>query len=122
MFDKNLLLRDGTTDITSTTTGSVIDFGVGGDIRELTYLMIVQSVSGTSPTLDMVIQTSDAVGMSPLQDSFTFPQINAAGIYAITFRSPHRYRRLSWTIGGSGTPTFVNVLVGPVLAGEYSNF
>lgn len=121
MFDKNLLLRDGSADLTATTTGSAVDFGEGGDIRSLTYQAIFPAAGGTSPTCSLEIHLSDTSAFTVVRRTITFDSITTAGMYSVTFRSPYRYRRYKATIGGT-SPNFGKVLIGPVLAGEHSNF
>lgn len=119
MFDTELLLRK-TGDLTADEqAASWIDFG-GPDIQPMTYDVVVPKADGTSPTLDIIIQTSLTDGGGVL-DTFTLPQIDAIGVYRITFKSPHRWRRMYATVGGT-SPDFGLVVIGPQMGGEYTEF
>lgn len=121
MLDANLLLRDGTANLTATGQGAAVDLGDGGQVQEFTYAVVVPQAAGTSPTLDLVIETSEASGFGTIQDKFTLPQITAKGVYFITFRTPHRYIRYNATVAGT-SPNFGGVVIGPEMAGEYTEF
>ena len=71
----------------------------------------VTAVSGTSPTLDIYVQTSHN-GETFMDASFLntstplkFPQITAVGSYSLQFEYYGLYLRLRWDIGGT-TPSF----------------
>lgn len=115
MFDKNLIFRDGSTAGALSATGSqALDFGAG-DRRAITYEVIVPiAPTGTTPTLDVKIEESDDnVTFRPF---LVFPQINAEGVFHVTGKSNGRYRKMTWTLGGT-TPNFGAVTAGPVFGG-----
>ena len=67
--------------ITSTTTSpGITPTVIGGSAQ---FNIVVSNVSGTSPTMDVVVQESDNSGIS-WYDVYQFPRITAAG----SFRSP----------------------------------
>lgn len=71
-------------------------------------ILHVTSVSGTTPTLDVLVQ-SDADGSAGGETTrITFTQMGAVGSqYATPITNmTEDYWRLSYTIGGSDTPTF----------------
>ncbi len=117
MLDANLILQAQGA-ITSTTTGSEVDFG-SPDVHPLTYVVRVTSVSGTSPTLDVKIQEADTSG-GTYRDTLVAKQITAPGEYFITGKLDTRYRRAVLTLGGT-SPNF-NVGVGVDLTGRYDKF
>lgn len=124
MFDPNCALRIGTDGtITASGNGSGVDFG-GHDLLPRTYLVHVNAVSGTTPTLDVVIQESD--DNSTWRDLATVQQITAAGQYFVTAKSNARYRRAKWTVGGTtpvfGSDTPNGVEIGPVPGGRFTNW
>jgi hypothetical protein len=90
--------------LTSTATSSTITPTASGSAA---FNVIVTAVSGTNPTLDVVVQESDDSGTNWF-DTYHFPRITATGQY----RSPFipmignrvRYVR---TVGGT-TPSFTN--------------
>lgn len=89
--------------LTSTTTSSTITPAASALSHE--FNVMVTSVSGTNPTLDVVVQESDDSGTN-WYDVYHFPRINAAGQY----RSPlipltgNRVRYVQ-TVGGT-SPSF----------------
>lgn len=118
MFDIDLIFRDGSTALTAT-GNAVLDFGAG-DRMPITYEVVVPTApTGTTPTLDVKIEESD--------DNVTFrpflvlPQITAEGIYHVTGKSNARYRKMTWTLGGT-TPNFGLVVAGPVPGGLHSSY
>jgi hypothetical protein len=118
MFDSDILLRDGSTDLTATedaATGK--DFG-GPDLVPQTYQVHVpEFVAGS--TLDVKIQISD--DNATWQDYLIMPQIAAVGEYFITGKTNARYRRHHSTVAGAGAD-FGAVIIGPVPAGRDDNF
>lgn len=64
----------------------------------------VDLVSGTSPTLDVTIETS-ADGTN-WRAAGTHAQIIASGVYTVIVGSCSQYVRASWVIGGTDTPSF----------------
>jgi hypothetical protein len=69
----------------------------------------VRSVSGTNPTLDVVVQ-SDTVGFPSATSRITFSQATATTnrhqFSSVAGAITDDYWRVSYTIGGTGTPTF----------------
>ena len=65
----------------------------------------ITAVSGTSPTLDVLIEEFDpASGTYFTVD--TFPQQTGVGTVRRTVTGPHGpFLRASWTLGGTATPT-----------------
>ncbi|MBQ6520910.1 MAG: hypothetical protein IJI14_19570 [Anaerolineaceae bacterium] len=108
-FDKELMLIETTSAMTSTTTGSAVDFH-GDDLYELNYRAVVGgTISGTTPKIVLKIQGSD--DRSNWHDIVTFPDITAAGEMNIKVRGKGRYRRAVATVSGT-TPSFGFVKVG----------
>lgn len=73
----------------------------------------VTAVSGTSPTLDVVVQSDDNAGFTSAVQRGAFTQASATGYEWLQIVGPQTddYWRVSWTIGGSDTPTFTFKLV-----------
>ena len=118
-IDSDLVFLDGSADITASKTDAAgLDFG-GPDLVPVTYMVVVEGTSGTSPTLDIKIQESD--NNSTWRDHLVFAQITTKGVFYATGKSDARYRRYYTTTGGED-PTFEKVLVAPVQAGRYDNF
>ena len=71
----------------------------------LAYLSVTAK-SGTTPTIDVVYQTSPDLG-STWYDHTAFTQIgDATGTEVIKIDNPGQYFRFQWTIGGTSTPTY----------------
>ena len=68
----------------------------------------VISVSGTSPTLDVIVQSDDNSGFTTPTNRITFSQTGAVGAEwgSVAGAVTDDYWRVSYTIGGSDTPTF----------------
>lgn len=97
------------TAVASTGQGSALNLGAVGAAQRLWVAAHVFSVSGTTPTLDLVVQTDDNAGFTSATDQITLDQITTAGavvqstaIGAIT----DTYQRVTWTVGGT-TPSFL---------------
>lgn len=104
----NTLVADITSAaLTSTATSSTITPGSGCVSSE--YNVIVTAVSGTNPTLDVVVQESDDSGTN-WYDVYHFPRITATGQYrsplVLTTGNRVRYVR---TVGGT-SPSFTNAV------------
>lgn len=93
---------------TTTGTGQLTNYGAS-DIH-----IKVQGgdVSGTNPTLDIVIQESDVIG-SGYATIATIPQITAADFtYSVKIKKTKKYIRYIATLGGTSTPKVnANILV-----------
>ncbi len=108
-FDKELMLIETTSAMTSTTTGSAVDFH-GDDLYEVNYRAVVGgTVSGTTPKIVLKIQGSD--DKSNWTDICVFPDITEAGEWNMQVRGKGRYRRAVATVSGTN-PSFGWVKVG----------
>lgn len=113
MFDANLIFLSGATNLTA--SGSqVLDFN-GPDGMAIVYDVLVPTTpTGTLPTLDIKIEISeDNITWNPF---LAMPQITAEGRYRVTGRTPKRYRKMTWTLGGT-SPNFGKVTAGPTVGG-----
>lgn len=72
------------------------------DVIEAT--LSITTVSGTTPTLDLKLQTS--MDGTTWDDVGAFPQKTAAGTHTRVFSPVGNFCRWVWTIGGTATPTF----------------
>ena len=100
------------TDISSaalTTTGTSATITPSNNTGSCEFNVIVTAVSGTGPTMDVVVQESDDTGTN-WYDTYHFPRITATGQY----RSPliplvgNRYRYVRTITGTS--PSFTNAV------------
>lgn len=79
-----------------------------GDARELVLQLDSAAGTGTTPTLDVKLQTSfdgtDATAADVPTGAFT-QVITAASVQIKSLTAIHRYVKVVWTIGGGG-PSF----------------
>lgn len=90
---------------TVTTNGQSADLTVGG-YRELTLFVNVTNVTGTSPTLNIVLLSKDPVSgvYAPIDTSM--PQITAPGMYTLSKSGGlGSIIAVGWTVGGT-SPSF----------------
>lgn len=109
-YDTNLMLINAAATATITGTGKQID---GTSVLDDAYIrVIVQSVSGTSPTLDITIQECATLA-GTYQTVTTFKQITAAGAWTRKYFSNYTFPfvRALATIGGT-SPNFGTLQVG----------
>lgn len=103
MRDANLILKAAGAE-TSSANHTAIDLGAVRPGMVLNAVARITAVSGTSPTMALVIQES--ADNSTFRTIATFqPALTAAGIAEATFRPTQRYVRTSSTIGGT-SPSF----------------
>lgn len=112
-------LKDGVE--TTSGSGSVFQEGAVSSTQRITGILHVLAASGTTPTLDVIIESAALVGFASPTTRITFPQLGAAGIAGFSVPAPvngpitDEFWRASWTIGG-GTPSFtflVGLYIGP---------
>ena len=115
-FDKKLMLIETTSAMTSTTTGSAVDFN-GGDMHDLNIRVVVSgTVSGTTPKIVLTYQESaDKANWSTV---YTFPDITGTGEWNKKIKCSKRWRRAVATVSGT-TPSFGSVKVGASTGGVY---
>lgn len=93
----------------ASSSGAAVDIAA---IRSALDLEVrVDAVSGTDPTLDVVIETSGSESGPWRSANGTLTQITDAaasgpGVYKFYVADCARYNRVTWTIGGTATPTF----------------
>lgn len=119
MFDKNLMLLDSVTDVTTLVTGAAVDFR-GEDPVEVHYRCVVPAVA-TETSCIIKIQESDTTDTGDFSDLVVGRSITAPGDQYLRARSKKRYRRVVITPIGTN-PNFGKIRVGVVAAGEYTNW
>lgn len=106
----------GTGAKTATGDGTAYQLGAVASGESLYAVMHVTAVSGTNPTLDVILESDDAEGFPSGTTRITFTQATAIGSeWATPVAGPitDDWWRLSYTIGGTDTPTFtVAIIVG----------
>jgi hypothetical protein len=106
---------------TSTGTGTITAM-TGPTATQYLYAGLhVGAVTGTSPTLDVIIQSAALVGFGSPTTRVTFAQATGSSSYTSQWATPvagaitDGFWRVSYTIGGSSTPTFPFAVVLGVL-------
>lgn len=96
----------GNTTANSASTGSQL--GALSATQKLWSVLHVVSASGTSPTLDVLVESDDNSGFTSAATEITHTQATAATseFSSVAGAVTNDYWRISWTIGGSDTPTF----------------
>lgn len=84
---------------TATASGATVEVADKGVVR---LLLATTAVSGTTPTLDVVIQTSH--DGTTWRAAHTFTQVTAIGQQRASF-TVDRFVRATWTVDGA-TPSF----------------
>ena len=99
------------TTVTATGTGTAVLVGAASATQDVYASLHVVDVSGTTPTLDVVVQSDDGSGFASPTSRITFSQATAQGVQwgsaagAIT----DTYYRVSYTVGGT-SPSFTFVV------------
>ena len=99
---------------TATAAGTGRQLGAVAEGQYVYAVMHVLAVSGTNPTLDMIIQSDDNSGFTSPTTKITFAQVTDVGAWwATRVAGPitDDYFRCSYTIGGTDDPSFT-VFVG----------
>ena len=96
---------------TATGTGVARQLGAVGATEKVYAALHVLEATAVS-TLDVIIQSDDAVGFPAPDDEITFVQATAAGTQLLSADGAitNDYWRVSWTIGGAA-PSFTFVVV-----------
>lgn len=104
---------------TSTATGVARQLGAVGATQKLYATLHVITVSGTNPTLDVILESDDEEAFGGSKETqITFTQKTAIGSQ---FATPvagaiaDDWWRVGWTIGGTDTPTFEFIVIVGIL-------
>lgn len=95
---------------TTTTFGTARNLGLVGATQKLYGILHITAVSGTNPTLDVIIRSDALVGMGSPTTRITFTQATAITSQWATPVSgaiaDDLWWQIGWTIGGTNTPSF----------------
>lgn len=127
MYDKELLFRDGSTNLTTSEESATVD--MGPDRHPITYTLTVPLSPATTLAAKIIASHDDTNWF----DLVTFHSTtgsslgsgSAAGEYHATAKSDARYRRSVLTSGsGAAVPGsgFGKVFCGPQLGGLYNRY
>lgn len=95
---------------TATGTGTVVDMLVGPSASQSVFANLhVVSIAGTAPTLTVAIQSATTLGFGSPTTRGTFTVANSVSGQSLKIASPgtDRYWRVSYTITGTGSPSFL---------------
>lgn len=97
--------------LAATGTGTIMQLGAVGSTQKAYFQIQVTSVTGTTPTLDVIVQSAALVGFGSPTTRATFTQLNAAGSQHIIVAGPitDAYWRVSYTLAGT-LPVFATVV------------
>jgi hypothetical protein len=97
---------------TTSSNSAAVEVGNRSHLRGL--LLTVSAASGTTPTLDVQVQTSNdgSTGWTIVGTAFT--QATGTTTQRKTFSSLDRFVRVAWTLGGT-TPSFTFSLAGELV-------
>jgi len=99
---------------TSSGTSSVIQLGaVGATQRVYAALHVIDTVSGSLPTLDVTVKSDDGSGFASPTTRITFTQVTAKTYQFLSAAGAitDTHWRVDYTVGGSSTPTFPFIVV-----------
>lgn len=105
---RGALLHPSNVNRTSSSTGAAVQLGAIVAGKRLYAALHVLSFSGSSPTLDVKVQSDDNSGFTSATDRITFAQAvgKTSELKSVAGAITDDYWRVSYTIGGSGSPTF----------------
>jgi hypothetical protein len=108
---RGTVMHTGSETTSTSETGSQL--GAVSSSESMYCALHVLSASGTSPTLDVIVESDDNAGFTSAITQATFTQQTAAGYDWQTAAGAitDDYWRVSWTIGGTASPTFDFVVV-----------
>lgn len=121
--DPTIVRKSGTpiTDVSSPAYTSSYSRHSGGVDRVDWVVELASAISGTNPTLTFEVEESDdnsnfiKTGVKSIQfDSYTTVPAGGVARDTIQLVTTRAWSRLSWTVGGTSTPTFpVNIRAVP---------
>lgn len=101
--------------VTTTGTGTIFQLGaVPAGQKMYASLHVLQGVAGSSPTLDVKLQSAALVGFGSPTDRITFTQKTSSGALwgtPVAGSITDQFWRFVWTVGGSAGPSFPMVAV-----------
>jgi hypothetical protein len=100
-------LMNATTATTATATGTAFEVGAVASTQKMYGALHVVAASGTSPTLDVVVESDDAEGFSSATSRMVFAQATGTTSEWLPLSSAitDDWWRITATVGGS-TPSF----------------
>ena len=111
--DKATLMSDGQTITSTGASTDYIDLGAARDISRgepLWLVAVITATSGTSPTINMALQSDDNTSFSSAltvatTGTLTSPGVGTTLVLAVQAQTAERYIRAYFTLGGT-SPSF----------------
>jgi hypothetical protein len=107
---RGTLIHPSNVSRTSTSTGTGRQLGAVVAGKSMYAALHVVTVSGTNPTLAVIVQSDDNAGFTTPTSRITFSTAtattNRAQMSSVAGAITDDYWRISYTIGGTGSPTF----------------
>jgi hypothetical protein len=105
---RGTLLHPSSTARTSSSTGTGRQLGAVAAGQSLYAALHVISASGTTPTLAVIVQSDDNAGFTTPTTRITFTTATGktSQMSSVAGAITDTYWRVSYTIGGTSTPTF----------------
>jgi hypothetical protein len=116
---RGTLLHPSNVSRTSTSTGTGRQLGAVVAGKSMYAALHVISASGTNPTLAVILQSDDNAGFTTATSRITFStataSANRAQLSSVAGAITDDYWRISYTIGGTSTPTFAFAVTAGIL-------
>jgi hypothetical protein len=114
---RGMLIHPSNVSRTSSGTGTGRQLGAVAAGKKVYAALHVVSASGTSPTLDVIVQSDDNADFTSPTTRLTFTQATGRTSQMVSLAGAvtDTYWRVSYTIGGSDTPTFAFAVTAGIL-------
>lgn len=114
---RGTLIHPSNVSRTSSSVGTGRQLGAVTAGKSIYAALHVISASGTSPTLDVIVQSDDNSGFTTPTTRITFTQATGrtSELLSLAGAVTDDYWRVSYTIGGTGTPTFAFAVTAGIL-------
>lgn len=111
------LLHPSNVSRTSSSTGTGQQLGAVAAGQSMYATLHVISASGTNPTLDVILQSDDNASFTSATSRITFTQATGrtSQLSSVAGAITDDYWRVSYTIGGTNTPTFAFAVTAGIL-------
>lgn len=114
---RGALIHPSNVSRTSSSTGTGRELGAVAAGKRMYAALHVIAASGTNPTLDVIVQSDDNSGFTSPSTRITFTQQTGIGYGwgSVAGAVTDTHWRISYTIGGTDTPTFAFAVTAGVL-------
>ena len=114
---RGALIHPSNVSRTASSVGTGRELGAVAAGKKMYAALHVIAASGTSPTLDVIVQSDDNSGFTTPTTRITFSQKTGIGYGwgSVAGAVTDTHWRISYTIGGTGTPSFAFAVTAGVL-------